>query len=94
MNLYVGNLSYDTQDDNLRGAFAAHGEVESARVITDRETGRSRGFGFVEMPNAQEAQQAIAALNGQEVDGRAISVNEARPKREASGFGGGGRGRY
>jgi RNA recognition motif-containing protein len=89
MNLYVGNLSFDTRDDGLRKAFSAHGTVDDARVVSDRESGRSRGFGFVEMPNAQEAQNAIAALNGGNLDGRTISVNEARPKRDS--FGGGSR---
>ncbi len=82
MNIFVGNLSYSTQDDSLRAAFEAFGEVSSARVISDRETGRSRGFGFVEMPNAAEGQAAITALDGHELDGRAVKVNEARPKEE------------
>ena len=86
MNLFVGNLSFDTQDDGLRAAFAAHGIVDSARVVTDRISDRSRGFGFVEMPNANEAQEAIAALNGSVLGGREITVNEARPRSEhASG---------
>ncbi len=94
MNIYVGNLSYDTRDENLRDAFAEFGAVDDARVISDRETGRSRGFGFVEMPNSDEAQSAISALNGKDLDGRSITVNEARPKRERnSGGGGGGGGR-
>ncbi|CAN5743839.1 hypothetical protein BH23CHL2_BH23CHL2_11510 [soil metagenome] len=80
MNLYVGNLSFDTNEDALRQAFAAHGTVSSARVITDRETGRSRGFGFVEMDDDQAARSAMAALNGQELDGRELTVNEARPR--------------
>lgn len=98
MNIYVGNLSYDTHDDSLRNAFSAHGTVDEARVVSDRETGRSRGFGFVEMPNSEEAQKAIASLNGGDLDGRSITVNEARPKRErdshGGGGGGGGRSRY
>ena len=97
MNIYVGNLSYDTRDDGLRAAFAEHGTVDDARVINDRETGRSRGFGFVEMPNNEEAQNAIAALDGKDLDGRTLKVNEARPKRDrpmGGGGGGGGRGRY
>ena len=86
--LYVGNLTYGVTDATLEQLFAAHGTVESARVVMDRDTGRSKGFGFVEMGGDQEAQAAIAALNGKEVDGRALTVNEARPKTE----GGGGRG--
>jgi RNA recognition motif-containing protein len=88
--LYVGNLSYNTTDESLRQMFAAHGTVNSAQIIMDRDTGRSKGFGFVEMGSDQEAQAAIQALNGQQVDGRALTVNEARPKAE--GGGGGGRG--
>lgn len=80
MNIYVGNISYDSQDDDLRDAFAEFGAVESARVITDRETGRSRGFAFVEMPNKEEAEAAIAGLNGKEIQGRTVTVNEARPR--------------
>ena len=89
--LYVGNLTYSTTDAALRQMFEAHGSVTSAQVIMDRDTGRSKGFGFVEMGNDQEAQEAIAALNGKQVDGRALTVNEARPKTEG---GGGGRGGY
>jgi RNA recognition motif-containing protein len=88
--LYVGNLSYDTTPDRLRELFAAHGEIVSVNIITDRNTGRSRGFGFVEMATEQAANAAIAALNGQEVDGRALNVNEARPRAPR---GGGGRDR-
>src|SRR5437660_10531024 len=91
--LYVGNLRYGTTDEALRQMFESHGSVTSAQVIMDRDTGRSKGFGFVEMANDQEAQAAIAALNGQQVDGRALTVNEARPKTEGGG-GGGGRGGY
>jgi len=93
--LYVGNLSYETSDSDLSTMFAAHGTVESAQVIMDRDTGRSKGFGFVEMQTDQEAQAAIAALNGKEVGGRTLTVNEARPKTEGGGgrHGGGG-GRY
>ena len=80
MNIYVGNLSWNTNDDELRGAFEAFGEVSSAKVIMDRETGRSRGFGFVEMADRDEGQNAIDSLNGQELDGRKLVVNEARPK--------------
>lgn len=90
MNIYVGNLSFDTGDAELRAAFEAHGEVSSASVITDRETGRSRGFGFVEMPSADQAKAAIAALNGTELGGRTLNVNEARPRGESRGGSGGG----
>ena len=96
MDIYCGNLAYATTDDGLKAAFAAFGEVTSARVVTDRMTGRSKGFGFVEMPNRDQAQAAIDALNGQELDGRPIRVNESQPKpREPrrGGFGG-GRGGY
>ena len=89
--LYVGNLTYGVTDGDLQTMFAAHGTVQSAQVIMDRDTGRSKGFGFVEMGSDQEAQAAIAAMNGKEVDGRALTVNEARPKSEG---GGGGRGGY
>jgi len=94
MNLYVGNLAYEVTDDDLKNAFQAHGEVQSARVIMDRYTNRSKGFGFVEMAKNEEAQAAIAAINGTQLSGRAITVNEARPKpaREGGGFGGGDRG--
>src|SRR5712691_4356001 len=89
--LYVGNLAYSVTDSALEQLFAAHGTVQSAQVIMDRDTGRSKGFGFVEMNSDAEAQAAITALNGKEVDGRALTVNEARPKE---GGGGGGRGGY
>jgi cold-inducible RNA-binding protein len=92
MKLYVGNLSYDTTEAELRELFAAHGTVESVNLITDNATGRSKGFGFVEFPNDQEAKAAIAGLNGKELSGRAINVNEARPKADRGGFGGGRRG--
>ncbi len=91
--LYVGNLSYGTTDSDLQRLFEAHGTVQSAQVVMDRDTGRSRGFGFVEMGSDQEAQAAVQALNGKEVDGRTLTVNEARPKTEGGG-GGGGRGGY
>ena len=91
--LYVGNLTYAVTSSELQSLFEAHGTVESAEVITDRDTGQSKGFGFVEMKTDQEAQAAIAALNGKEVDGRQLTVNEARP-REDRGGGGGGRGGY
>ena len=90
MNIYVGNLSFDTSSEELRAAFADHGEVADARVITDRETGRSRGFGFVEMVDNSEAQAAIEKLNGTSLQGRTINVNEARPREERRPRGGGG----
>lgn len=92
--LYVGNLSYSVDSSTLQELFAQHGAVNSAEVISDRDTGRSKGFGFVEMGSDDEAQAAIAALNGHEHDGRALTVNEARPREERSGGGGGGRGGY
>src|SRR5271166_2475303 len=88
--LYVGNLGYGITDSDLTKMFEPHGTVQSAQIIMDRDTGRSKGFGFVEMGSDQEAQAAIAALNGQDAGGRALTVNEARPKTE--GGGGGGRG--
>ena len=91
--LYVGNLAYSVGDSELQQIFEAHGAVQSAQVIMDRDTGRSKGFGFVEMGSDQEAQAAISALNGKEVEGRALTVNEARPKTEGGGRGGGGGGR-
>ena len=95
MDIYVGNLAYATTDEGLKAAFAAYGEVTSARVVTDRTSGRSKGFGFVEMPNREQAQAAIDALNGQELDGRPIRVNESNPKpREDRDRRGGGRGGY
>jgi RNA recognition motif-containing protein len=97
--LYVGNLAYTMSDSDLEKLFGEHGSVQSAQIIMDRDTGRSKGFGFVEMGSDQEAQAAIAALNGKEVEGRALTVNEARPKTEGGGGrggygGGGGRGGY
>jgi RNA recognition motif-containing protein len=92
--LYVGNLAYSVSDSDLAEMFAPHGTVQSAQVIMDRDTGRSKGFGFVEMGSEAEAQAAIAALNGQERDGRALTVNEARPKPEGGGGRGGGGGGY
>jgi RNA recognition motif-containing protein len=93
--LYVGNLPYQTTDKDLHELFASKGQVASAQVVIDRETGRSRGFGFVEMPNDGEAQAAIEAFNGADYGGRPLVVNEARPKTEGGGRGGfgGGRGR-
>jgi RNA recognition motif-containing protein len=94
--LYVGNLSYNMTESDLERLFGAHGTVQSAQVIMDRETGRSKGFGFVEMGSDAEAQAAIAALNGKETEGRTLTVNEARPRKEGGGRGGpgGGRGGY
>ncbi len=89
--LYVGNLSYSASEEALANLFAQFGDVVSARIITDRETGRSKGFGFVEMADEGAAQQAITALNGQTVDGRPLTVNEARPQERREGGGGGGR---
>lgn len=82
MNIYVGNLSWGSTEDSVRALFEAHGEVESVKIITDRYTGRSRGFGFVEMPNDEEARAAVSALDGQDLDGRALKVNEARPRTD------------
>ena len=87
MKLYVGNMSYDTTEEDLRKAFEAHGQVDSVAIITDRDTGRSKGFGFVEMSNDGEAKAAIEGLSGTDLQGRTIKVNEARPRGE------GGRGR-
>ncbi len=101
MKLYVGNLTYETSEDELRDAFAAYGDVASAKIITDRDTGRSKGFGFVEFHDDDSAKKAMSALNGSDLRGRALTVNEARPQaerprggtgggRERSGGGGGG----
>ncbi len=97
MNIYVGNLPYSATDSDIQALFEAHGEVASVRVITDRETQRSRGIAFVEMPNDEDGQKAIDALDGNDFDGRAIKVNKAipkedRPRRDRGGFGGGGGG--
>ena len=100
-NLYVGNLPHSTTEADLRSVFEPHGEVERVSIVTDRDTGRSRGFAFVEMTNAGDAEKAIAALNGSELGGRTLTINEARPKtdrprggqRFGGGGGGGGRGR-
>jgi cold-inducible RNA-binding protein len=96
MKLYVGNLPYNTTEDDLRNLFSQYGSIDSVAVITDRETGRSKGFGFVEFGNDAEARTAIQALSGQEYGGRALTVNEARPKTGGGGGGGGrpGRDRY
>ena len=91
-NIFVGNLDFNTTEDELRQLFEAHGQVDRVSILTDRDTGRSRGFGFVEMTSAEDGEKAIAALNGAQVGGRTLNVNEARPKAERSG-GGGGRGR-
>ncbi len=93
MRLYVGNLSFSTTEDSLRAAFEAHGQVSSATIVMDRETGRSRGFGFIEMSDDAQAKAAIGAMNGANVDGRNLTVNEARPREaRGGGFGGGGGG--
>lgn len=92
--LYVGNLSYEVDSSSLQTLFGAHGTVDSAQIITDRDTGRSKGFGFVEMSSDAEAQAAITALGGTQHDGRALTVNEAKPKEARPGGGGGGRREY
>jgi len=94
MNIYVGNLSFETAEENLRQAFEAYGEVSKVNIITDRDSGRSRGFGFVEMPSKGEADAAMTGLNGQELDGQTLNVNEARPRTENSGGNRGGGRRY
>lgn len=90
MNIYVSNLGYNVTDENLKALFAAHGTVSSAKVIMDKVSGQSRGFGFVEMPDEAAAQKAMTELNGAMADGRAIKLSEARPKTERSNNGGGG----
>jgi RNA recognition motif-containing protein len=92
MKLYVGNLSFNTSTQDLEKIFGEIGTVESTNIIEDRETGRSRGFGFVEMSTAEAAQTAIATLNGKEIDGRALTVNEAKPREDRASGGGGNRG--
>ena len=87
MNIYVGNLNYSTTEEGIRALFEAHGEVETVKIITDRDTGRPRGFGFVEMPNDEEGQTAITAVDGAELDGRNLKVNEARPRSDRGGGG-------
>ena len=94
MNIYVGNLSFDATEEDLKDSFGNYGEVSTARIITDRETGRSRGFGFVEMSNSSEAEAAIKGLNGKDQNGRALTVNEAKPREQSGGRGGGGGGGY
>jgi cold-inducible RNA-binding protein len=89
-NIFVGNLSFNTGEDELRQAFESYGQVDRVSIMTDRDTGRSRGFGFVEMNSGEDGEKAIAALNGSQLGGRTINVNEARPKTERSGGGGGG----
>jgi cold-inducible RNA-binding protein len=91
-NIFVGNLSFNTNEDELRQLFEPHGQVDRVSIMTDRDTGRSRGFGFVEMASNEDGEKAIAALNGSQVGGRTINVNEARPKTERSSGGGGGGG--
>ncbi len=92
-NIFVGNLNLNTGEDDLRQLFEQYGQVDRVSIMTDRDTGRSRGFGFVEMTNAEDGEKAIAALNGTDLGGRTLNVNEARPKAERAGGGGGGRGR-
>ncbi|MHC4219814.1 MAG: RNA recognition motif domain-containing protein [Planctomycetota bacterium] len=91
-NIYVGNLSFEATEDELRGLFEEHGEVLKVSLITDRDTGRPRGFGFVEMADANQGRTAIEQLNGQEVGGRALNINEAKPRPARGGGGGGGGG--
>ena len=94
MNIYVGNMSYDTTEDHLRQAFEAFGEVTSVNIISDRDTGRPKGFGFVEMANADQAKAAIEGLNATDLNGRTLNVNEARPRENRGGGGGGRRERW
>lgn len=94
MNIYIGNVSFDTTEEQLRQAFESYGEVTSVNVIKDRYTGESRGFAFVEMSNKDEATAAIAGVNGQELNGRTLNVNEARPRRERDDRGGSNRGGF
>ena len=91
-NIFVGNLDFNTSEEELRQLFEVHGQVDRVSIMTDRDTGRSRGFGFVEMTSAEDGEKAIAALNGSQVNGRTLNVNEARPKPERTGGGGGGGG--
>ena len=93
MNIFVGNMSYQATEEEIRALFEPFGDIESVKIITDRDTGRSRGFGFVEMPNDDEARAAIAGLDGREIEGRSIKVNESRPKPDRGGGGRGGGGR-
>ncbi len=89
-NIFVGNLSYDATEHGLRALFEQYGAVDRVSIVTDRDTGRAKGFGFVEMSSNSEAEQAIAGLNGRDMDGRPLNVNEARPREERGGFGNGG----
>lgn len=91
-NIFVGNLNFNTSEDELRQLFETYGQVDRVSIMTDRDTGRSRGFAFVEMTNGEDGEKAIAALNGSQLGGRTLNVNEARPKPERSGAGGGGGG--
>ena len=91
-NIFVGNLSFSTTEDELRQLFEPHGQVDRVSIMTDRDTGRSRGFGFVEMASNEDGEKAIAALNGSQIGGRTLNVNEARPKTERAGGGGRDRG--
>ena len=94
MKIYVGNMNFDTSESDLRTAFEAHGTVDSVNIITDRDTGRAKGFGFVEMSNDTEAQAAIDALNDKDLQGRTLKVNKAKPRTDNRGGGGGGRGGF
>ena len=94
MRIYVGNLAYETSENELRVAFEAHGDVQEVTVVRDRETGRSRGFGFVEMPQSAEAEAAISDLNGKDIGGRRLTVNEARARQQRGSGGGGGGGGF
>ena len=89
-NIFVGNLDFNVSEDELRNLFATYGQVDRVTILTDRDTGRSRGFGFVEMTSGEDGEKAIAALNGTQLSGRTLNVNEARPKAERAGSGGGG----
>ena len=91
-NIFVGNLDFNTSEDELRNLFTTYGQVDRVSIMTDRDTGRSRGFGFVEMTNAEDGDKAIAAINGTQINGRTLNVNEARPKAERAGGGGRDRG--
>jgi RNA recognition motif-containing protein len=95
-NIFVGNLSFQTTEQDVRTLFEAHGSVDRVNIVTDRDSGQPRGFGFVEMTNNAEGDRAISSINGRDVDGRSLNVSEAKPKSEGGGrsFGGGGRGRY
>ncbi len=95
MKIFVGNLSFQSTDESIRSVFAEHGQVDEVALLTDRDTGRPRGFGFITMPNGEEAQAAIDAINGRDVDGLALNVNEAKPREGGGGNrGGGGGGRW